>query len=770
MNTILKIFNILSDAKVDTDEKFVEILDFLNIGVAYINENNRIIKYNNTFLQFSGCKTDEIKDIDIFDLVAEEHKSLAQSKFLTKSETPYEIKARRKDGSHINVLIQGKNLIKNGKEIRIVIIKDLTTQRNIESQNSLLRKAVEELQESIIMTDVDGNIIYVNKFFEQITGYSKNEAIGKNPRILKSNFHPQEFYEEMWDTILSGKTWQGEFFNKKKNGEFYWERKVITPFTDETGSVLFFISSGIDITKEKNVYELLNKNKQKFEKLVKNAPIAIFSFDIGGKIEVINKRMLELLGSPGEEATKKINVLDFDLLKKIGLAQKFKESINKKETEIFEGEYVSKWGKKAYFRGHITPILNEDDSIDSIVVMAEDISLQKEYEKAILQAKEQAERNDKLKNMFIANMSHELRTPLNAIIGFSDLLRNDSDLNDDQKESVKYIYESGNHLLRLIEDLMNISKIEAGELKIEPSNFKFKTLIDEVIKYYEENIVVKTTNKNINLIVLKNEEVENLDVYFDKERVRQVLQNFLNNAFKFTNEGTITFGYEIKDNKYLFFYVKDTGIGIPDEKKDLVFQKFRQVNEDYTRRYEGSGLGLYIAKKLVEMMRGEIWFESEEGRGTTFYVKIPFVKNENEMPHKHKDTVIDEKDLKETLESLRILIAEDDLTSSRLLQQFIKCEKDKCKLVVTGKEVLEELEKDSDYNLILMDIRMPELNGLEATKIVKEKYPHIKIIVQTAHAFENEIEEIINAGADGYVTKPYRKDEIYAEIKRVLGI
>ncbi len=768
MNSILSIVNIISNKTLNTYDKLLQILDTLDVAVVFINQNRRIIKYNTSFVKLSGYDEKDLKGMDTLELIPDRYKNVALSKFITKSEKPYEIKGRKRNGEIITVLIQGKNINIDGEEIRAVILNDITSQRNLENENSLLKTAIEELNESIVITDVDGNIMFVNKFFEKITGYSKKEAIGQNPRILKSGYHSEIFYRKMWDTILSGETWVGEIFNKKKNGDFFWERAVITPFTDGTGEILFFIAGKQDITKEKEIIELLQRSETRYKKLIENAPIAILTFKLNGEIEIVNKKMLQLLGSPSADETKKINVMTFPLLVKSGITKKFKESIEEKKTIVFEEEYVSKWGKPVYFRGHITPIVNDRGNVDSVVVLTEDVSLQKQYERAILEAKEKAERNDKLKNFFLANISHELRTPLNAIIGFSDLLRNDSLLTSDQLESVNLIYSSGRHLLRLIEDLMSISKIEANEIELIYEKVRLKDFISSVLKYYEEDAISNISSSNVNFVVTRNKEIDEMEIYVDQDRLREVIQNLLNNAFKFTHEGSVTFTYKLASNNQLEFTVKDTGIGIPKEKHNTVFEKFRQVQEDYTRRYEGSGLGLYIAKRLVEMMGGEINFESEMGRGTTFWVRVP-LKQYQQKEFATINSAEDEKQ-KMLLDDVKILIAEDDPTNVLLLRQYFECNGIDCKIVNTGKQVVEEIEKNPVYDVILMDIRMPEMDGIEATKIIKKKFPDIKIIMQTAHAYEKDMEVVKKVGGDGYITKPFRKSDIINEIKRVLSL
>ncbi len=763
MNTLVKVLEILQDNSLDAFERLLKLYDALGVAVLFLDKNRKNIRFNKFLVKLTGYTEKEIKQKDVLDFLFDDYKSLALSKFLSKSDVPYEMKARKKNGEVIDILVQGKNLVVDGEEMRIVAVKDLTTQRNLERDNSMLRKAIEELRESIVITDVDGNILYINRFFEENTGYSREEAIGQNPRILKSGFHPQEFYKELWDTILSGKTWQGEFLNRRKDGSLFWERAIITPFVDDESKVSFFIAGKQDITKEKKYQEEVEISKNRYKKLIETSPLAILTFNTQGEIEIVNRKMVEFLGSPSAEETRKINMLTFGRLKAIGVTEKFRESIRERKYIIHEGRYVSKWGKEVYYKLHINPVVGSGGEVDTVVIVAEDISKQKEYENAILEAKEKAERNDKLKNLFLANISHELRTPLNGILGFSDLLRNDDGLNEEQKEFVELIYQSGTHLLRLINDLLSISKIEAGAVVLSPEKIRIGDLVNQILKVYSEQISAFETT-GVEFVVRRHKDIDNEYIEIDVDRVLQVIRNLINNAFKFTNKGSVIFDYRISD-RMLKFYVKDTGIGIPVDKRDIIFEKFRQANENYTGKYEGSGLGLYIAKKLVDLMKGKIYFESEEGVGTTFYVEFPLLVAEKES-EEATGAVSNMPDLKDK----RIVVVEDDMTNIKLIDKILGCDGKWCVVFNNGKQVVDYVKAGNRPDLILMDIRVPEIDGIEATRIIKSMYPQIKIIMQTAHAYEDEMEKAYKAGCDGYLTKPFTRDELYEAIKRVLHL
>ena len=375
--------------------------------------------------------------------------------------------------------------------------RDITEQKKASETILKLTKSIEQNPSSIVITDLNGNIEYVNPKFTEITGYTFEEAKGQNPRILKSGEMTPEGYKNLWDTISSGEVWRGEFHNRKKNGELYWE-----------------------------------------------------------------------------------------------------------------------WAT-------MTSIKNEHGEITNYIAIKEDISLRKQMEVDLVVAKEKAEESDRLKSAFLANMSHEIRTPLNSIIGFSELL-DDDDFDEVLKKEFKHhIISNGNNLLNIISDIVDISKIESGEITIRKSKIQVFQFLDEIRALH----LINVEGKNLLLNLTCDESVDETDcsVFADKERLQQIFNNLISNALKFTSEGYIEMGFR-QVGDMVEFHVKDTGIGIPADYHQKVFDRFRQVEASNTRKYGGNGLGLAISKNLIELMRGKIWVESKLGKGATFYFTLPLSK------------------------------------------------------------------------------------------------------------------------------------------------
>ncbi len=416
----------------------------------------------------------------------------------------------------------------------------------------------------------------------------------------------------------------------------------------------------------------------------------------------------------------------------------------------------------------VTKNLSKSVDKNHIPGIIQDITEQERSKEQLKKAKDKAEEADLLKSAFLANMSHEIRTPLNAIVGFSRLLSN-STINDKQRQEYsEYIANSAGNLLNLIQDIVDVSKIEAGKIHIEKGTcFVNKTLSELKATFEKEKL-----NKNKNHIELKLKTYiadEHFAIKTDNFRFVQIFSNLLGNALKFIEKGSIEFGYIIPGKEYIQFYVKDTGIGIPLDKRELVFSRFGQIVNKKIKNPGGTGLGLSITKQLVEKLGGKIWYESELNKGTSFYFTLPYDKIEGEIPVKQSENI--EFNIQK---ELNILAVEDDKLNMILLKDLLSAYTDKIKLdeAFNGREALQFL-KEKYYDLIIMDVRMPEMDGYEATKYIREKFPeplnNIPILGLSANAVKEEIEKGKLAGMNILLSKPVSPDALIAEILKLTG-
>ncbi len=415
--------------------------------------------------------------------------------------------------------------------------------------------------------------------------------------------------------------------------------------------------------------------------------------------------------------------------------------------------------------------VDSKEAPNTIIGIVQDVSEQKNTERILKKAKEKAEEADVLKSAFLANMSHEIRTPLNAILGFSRLLTNQDLENNQRKEYSEYITSSANNLLNLIRDIIDVSKIEAGKITLE----KGKCLVNKILKELKFTFNKEKSNQSKQHIDIKLNMASNDDnfaIYTDPFRFHQILVNLIGNALKFIETGVIEFGYVIHDKKLLQFYVKDTGIGIPNDKIDLIFSRFGQIIDNKIKNPGGTGLGLSITKHLVERLGGNIWVESEPGIGTTFYFTLPY---EQVHSSDNEQNTIAEAIEKLEIKELRILAVEDDPINMILLEDTLKVHIPNSKIfkAFNGIEALKQL-KEQDFDLIIMDIRMPKMDGYTATKKIRKEFEtpkkHVPILGLSAHALTTEIEKGKKLGMTDFLSKPIQADELLLKIKKLTSL
>jgi CheY-like chemotaxis protein/nitrogen-specific signal transduction histidine kinase len=372
-------------------------------------------------------------------------------------------------------------------------------------------------------------------------------------------------------------------------------------------------------------------------------------------------------------------------------------------------------------------------------------------------ARTKAEESDHLKTAFLANMSHEIRTPMNGIMGFSELLRNDYLERSDQERYIDIIQQSGERMLNIINDLIDISKIEARQMEIRLEKTEVNILLESLFTFFKP----ETDKKKIELIQDPFPSIKTSLITTDKTKLTQILTNLIKNSIKYTKIGQINYGYSKKGGN-LEFYVRDTGIGIKLEIQDKIFERFRQADLSATRPYEGAGLGLSISRSFVEMLGGKIWLESTPNEGSTFYFTIPLSKETSNEKVEAKDEFPEELNL----QNCNILLVEDDKTSLLLLQEVFSEPETKTLHARNGKEAIAMLEKYPEINLVLMDIKMPLMNGFDATRKIKQMRPDLPVIAQTAFASPLDKQKSLDAGCDDYISKPILKEKLLEIIRR----
>jgi signal transduction histidine kinase/CheY-like chemotaxis protein len=426
---------------------------------------------------------------------------------------------------------------------------------------------------------------------------------------------------------------------------------------------------------------------------------------------------------------------------------------------------VRKDGQIIWVDDFTSILRNENGDITHYLGYIVDITEHKQVEEELIKAKERAEESDRLKTAFLHNISHEIRSPMNGILGFTNLLLEPGLTGEEQHEYIDIIKNSGDRMLNTINDLMDISLIESGQVKVAASDIN----VNEQIEYLYTFFKPEAEKKGIQLSFKNLLPPREANIKTDPEKIYAILINLIKNAIKFTNDGSIEFGYNKKtdsESAELEFFVKDTGIGIPKNWQQAIFDRFVQADLSLSKKYEGSGLGLSISKAYIEMLGGKIWVESIEGEGSVFYFTIPYSTSKSETT-KNNEAELDTKSEHE-VKKLKILIAEDeefaDLYLTKLLKDYYK----KAFHAKTGIEAVDISRNNPDIDLILMDIKMPEMNGYEATRKIREFNKNVIIIAQTAYALTGNRDKAIKAGCNDYIPKPIEKDKLKKIIEKHL--
>jgi PAS domain S-box-containing protein len=437
---------------------------------------------------------------------------------------------------------------------------------------------------------------------------------------------------------------------------------------------------------------------------------------------------------------------------------------NKAKNGYYTEQYriIKPGGEVRWIWARIYPIYNENKEFYRIAGIATDVTEQKNIEQELRIAKIKAQESDRLKTSFLANISHEIRTPMNGIVGFTQMIREGNIDSRLRKEYENVIYLSTRQLLHIIDDIVDISKIEANQLTINKTSFNINELISELQLFFERELSASEKEPDISLSSFKELGDQECNIVTDQDRLRQIMNNLIDNAIKFTKRGEIKFGYTLSDNNFQFF-VEDTGIGIDEELYSIIFEYFRQADEGHTRQYGGTGLGLPIAKGLVELLGGEIWVESKKGIGTTFYFSLP---------HKFVDIEKKEEPKKEEAprynwHDKKILVVEDDDLNYAFLEAVISQTNAIIIRAENGHEALSKC-KEAGLDIILLDIRLPEMDGFEFVRQLRKSGIKIPVIAQTAYAMSGDKHKCFDAGCNDYIAKPLKKNELLKKMSNFL--
>ena len=432
------------------------------------------------------------------------------------------------------------------------------------------------------------------------------------------------------------------------------------------------------------------------------------------------------------------------------------------KSQIFNWQHLKKNGQ--IFEAEVSLAASHLHTGTMILALVRDVTEQRKNEKILIDARIKAEEADRLKSAFLANMSHEIRTPLNSIIGFSDIMLDEETTSEEKDQFLQLISAAGKTLLQLIDDIIDISKIEAGQVRIATSSFDLHKVLDELLQT-AQNEQKKREKKHLELRLKKGVEKDVFLIETDPYRFKQIVMNLLTNALKFVDTGFIEFGYTKPEGGLIQFYVKDTGIGIERDKAHLLFKRFGQIDGTYKRNLSGTGLGLAICHSLIKLLGGKIWFDSELEKGTTFYFTLPVDRKAN-IANLEDEVFLGR--IRRGWSDKTILIADDVEANFLFLKAVLKETNAKILWAKNGEEAIAMVRNQPDISLVLMDIRMPETDGYQAARAIKEMSPTIPVIAQTAFTETEDQQKAILAGCDDYIAKPISVVELLSIMNKLL--
>ena len=648
-------------------------------------------------------------------------------------------------------------------------------QQKAQEELNKFRFMVENARQEVYLAHPNGELAYVNSAVVNSIGYSIDEIIKGGIRLFDQSYGPKYF--EHFSKLKERELPPFETIHITKDGRNL--NKLVKSFYLKIGEQEFICGFAEDITEKKKVEKELYESQHLFETLANMSPVGIFRTRADGYTTYVNPKWCEISGLGYEEALgdgwmKVIHPDDRD-----STSVEWKDRAQKGSASQAEYRFLKPDGTIKWVLGNAIPEMDGDivvgyigtttditeRKISELLLQekAEEIEAQneeyKQLNEELYKAKIKAEESDRLKSAFLANMSHEIRTPMNAICGFSRLLERPNLDEQKRKEFVDLINNNSQQLLNIINDIIDISKIESGVMSISPMNFSINKLCDEVYSTFAPI----AQQKGIELICRKGLPDSKSMVKTDETKLKQVLTNLISNSVKFTSSGQIEIEYTLCNNM-LNFVVKDTGIGIPVQWQETVFERFQQVQDAITDSRTGTGLGLPISKAFVELLDGEIWLESKEKVGTSFHFTIPY-----KPAFQNEEATQVQTPMTKNWSNKTILLVEDDEPNQFYIFEVLRDTGVKIVGVNNGEEAIKICKENDDIDLVLMDLKLPKMNGLDATKEIRMEKPNLPIIAQTACAFSSDVEQASNAGCNSFIAKPIKKDDLLALISKHFG-
>ncbi len=786
----------------ESEEKFRTLSDLTFEGIL-VHLNGIAVNLNLSMAKMFGYQKEELLGKNIIELLIHKDYHPLVHKNISKEHTGhYFVEGIRKDGKRIHLEIEAKTVPSNGnKGIRVAAFRDISYRRmledNLKKSEKRFRQLFEQSGDAMLIIE-DRSFVDCNLATVKMLEYnSKEEFLNVHPSALSPEFQEDgepsaSKAEEMMNLAVKNGTHRFQWIHLRKNGDMFPVEVLLTAMPqDSEKEVIHCVWR--DITDQINSRNKLRQSEEKFKNAFLTSPDSInINRLVDGMYVSTNHGFTALTGYAEEEVVGKtsmeINIWEnpkdrdtlLEGLKRNGKVVNMHARFRMKDGTLKDA-LMSASITKINDVPHIISItrdiskrismekklelLNKNLAAQNEEYMALNEELKKSFSNiqqiniALKEEKIKAQESDRLKSAFLANMSHEIRTPMNGILGFTSLLKNPELEGNKVQHYVEIIQKSSNRMLSTINDILDISKIEAKQVEVSYSETNINTMLDDLFMFFNN----EASDKGLRLSLTHKLNVQDAKILSDEEKVNAVITNLIKNSIKYTDQGSIEFGCRKKQDQLIFF-VKDTGIGIPNDRHEAIFDRFVQADIEDTQVYEGSGLGLSISKAYVEMMKGEIWVESRVGTGSSFYFMIPFKRSISGDNQQKTDTA----QIKPASRKLKILIVEDEEISDNLITIILKEYSDKLLHAKNGLQAIEICKEHKDIDLIFMDIRMPSLGGYRATKEIRKFNKTVTIIAQTAYALSGDREKAIAAGCNDYIAKPIMADQLKLLINKYL--